>query len=167
MRRPLVLLAAIGAPILSGVAGAAWVQTADGFPYAKAADGYDFERLEMNPTPPSRIPIWVGGISDPALRRAARNDGWLSDLQSTQDIADSIAKVRQYRAELGRENEPLDVMASASDAADLDGYRRLGDAGVTYVLTVPWVFYHGATDSLDKKIDGAKRYGEDVIAKMR
>ncbi len=130
-------------------------------------DFYDFERLEMNPTPPSRIPIWVGGISDPALRRAARNDGWLSDLQSTQDIADSIAKVRQYRAELGRENEPLDVMASASDAADLDGYRRLGDAGVTYVLTVPWVFYHGATDDLDKKIDGAKRYGEDVIAKMR
>lgn len=40
MRRPLVLLAAIGAPILSGVAGAAWVQTADGFPYAKAADGH-------------------------------------------------------------------------------------------------------------------------------
>jgi probable F420-dependent oxidoreductase len=127
---------------------------------------YDFDRLEMNPPPPGRIPIWVGGISEPALRRAARNDGWLSDLQTTQDIADSIERVRAYRAELGRENEPLDVMASASDAADLDGYRRLGDAGVTHILTMPWVFYHGLTDDLDEKIDGTRRYGADYIAPM-
>ncbi|MEE8469368.1 MAG: hypothetical protein V3T22_12990 [Planctomycetota bacterium] len=40
MRLPLVLLAAIGAPILSRVAGASEVQASDGFPYAKAADGH-------------------------------------------------------------------------------------------------------------------------------
>ena len=47
---------------------------------------YRFDALESNPRPPARIPIWVGGISEPALRRAARNDGWLSDLQSTSEI---------------------------------------------------------------------------------
>ncbi len=45
---------------------------------------YRFDRLKLAPPlPPSPIPVWVGGISDLALRRAARNEGWLSDLQST------------------------------------------------------------------------------------
>jgi len=128
---------------------------------------YSFDRLEMTPAPAGPIPIWVGGISDPALRRAARNDGWMSDLQTTAEIAECIAKAREYRAELGREKLPFDVMASASDAGDVDGYRRLGDVGVTHILTMPWAFYHGLTDDLDKKIDGTKRYGEDIIDKMR
>jgi len=40
MRRPLVLLATIGAPVLLGMAGVASAQVSDGFPYAKAPDGH-------------------------------------------------------------------------------------------------------------------------------
>ncbi len=127
---------------------------------------YDFDRLEMNPVPPERIPVWVGGISEPALRRAARNDGWLSDLQTSAEIAECIATVRREREALGRAGEPFDVMASASDAFTLDGYRRLADAGVTHVLTLPWVFTHGDTQELPKKLDGMKRFAEDVIARL-
>lgn len=127
---------------------------------------YQFDRLEMNPAPPERIPIWVGGFSPPALRRAARNDGWLSDLQSSAEIAACIDTVRSHRAELGRANEPLDVMASATDAYDIDGYRRLGDAGVTHVLTMPWMFYYGDTKDSEQKRDGIRRFAEDIIAKM-
>ncbi len=43
---------------------------------------YQTPRLEMEPTPP-RIPIYVGGLTDIALRRAARHDGWIGDLIST------------------------------------------------------------------------------------
>jgi probable F420-dependent oxidoreductase len=127
---------------------------------------YQFERLRLTPPIPSaRIPVWVGGISDPALRRAARNDGWLSDLQTSEEILECIAKVRAYREELGRD-AAFDVMASANDAFDVSGYQRLGDGGVNHILTIPWVFYHGMTDDLEKKLDGIKRFGEDVIEKM-
>ena len=126
---------------------------------------YRFDALESNPVPPARIPIWVGGISDAALRRAARNDGWLSDLQSSAEIGTCIDKVRRYRAELGR-SEPFDVMASASDAFTLDGYRRLAEIGVTHVLTLPWIFSHGDTKVLRDKKDGMRRFADDVIAKM-
>lgn len=127
---------------------------------------YRFDKLKMTPPiPTAPIPVWVGGISDLALKRAARNDGWLSDLQTTDEILECIDKVRSYREELGRSG-PFDVMASASDAASIDGYRRLGDGGTTHILTMPWVFYHGMTDELDKKVDGIRRFGEDVIAKM-
>jgi probable F420-dependent oxidoreductase len=126
---------------------------------------FDVPRVRMNPSPTARIPVWAGGISDAALRRAARNDGWLSDLQTSAEIAECIAKARRFRAELGRAREPFDVMASASDAAGLDAYRRLADAGVTHVLTMPWVFYHGLTPELDKKLDGLARFADGVIAK--
>ncbi len=127
---------------------------------------YSFDRLKMTPPfPTAPIPVWVGGISDLALKRAARNDGWLSDLQTTEEILECIRKLRMYRKDLGREG-PFDVLASASDAGDIDGYRRLGAGGVTHILTMPWVFYHGITDDLDKKVDGIRRFGEEVIAKL-
>lgn len=127
---------------------------------------YPFDALESNPTPPERIPIWVGGFAEPALRRAARNDGWLSDLQTTAEIAECIGKVRAFRAETGRGDEPFDVLASASDAFTLDGYRRLADVGVTHVLTLPWIFTHGNTLVLQEKKDGMRRFADDVIAKL-
>ena len=37
---------------------------------------YDFDKLQMAPVPTRPVPIVVGGQSDAALRRAARNDGW-------------------------------------------------------------------------------------------
>jgi probable F420-dependent oxidoreductase len=127
---------------------------------------YRFDRLRLTPPlPPSPIPVWVGGISDLALRRAARNEGWLSDLQTSSEILACVDRVRSYRRELGR-SDPFDVMASAKDAADIDGYRRLAEGGVTHVLTMPWVFYHGLTKDVTKKVDGIKRFAEDVIEKM-
>ena len=127
---------------------------------------YDFDRLKLTPpTPTKPIPVWVGGISDFALRRAALNDGWLSDLQTSAEIIECIDKVRAYRKDLGR-SDTFDVMASASDAHDVDGYQKLGDAGVNHILTMPWAFYHGLTEDLDKKIDGIKRFADDVITKM-
>lgn len=127
---------------------------------------YQFDRLKLTPPVPTKpIPVWVGGISDFALKRAARNDGWLSDLQTSEEILECIRKVRGYRKALGKD-EDCDVMASASDAHDVDGYRRLGDGGVNHILTMPWAFYHGLTEDLDQKIDGIKRFSEDVIQKM-
>lgn len=127
---------------------------------------YSFDRLKMTPPiPKKKIPIWVGGISDMALKRAARNDGWLSDLQTSADILDSIVKVRRYREEQGVSGD-FDVMASANDAYNIEGYSKLGDGGVNHILTMPWVFHHGMTDELDKKIDGIQRFGEDVVEKM-
>ena len=127
---------------------------------------YRFDRLKLTPPIPRKeIPVWVGGISDLALKRAAKNDGWLSDLQTSAEILECIEKVRRYREELGREGL-FDVMASASDAHDIEGYARLGEGGVTHVLTMPWAFYHGMTDELKKKIDGLERFSEDVIARM-
>lgn len=126
---------------------------------------YQFDKLEMNPAPSAHIPIWVGGISNAAMKRAARlGDGWVTDLQTTDEIIACIDKVKGYRREYGRDHLPFSVMATPSDAFTVDGYRKLEEAGVTHILTMPWPFYHGETEDIDKKIDGVKRYADEIIA---
>ena len=125
---------------------------------------YDLPRLEMTPAA-GDVPIFVGGISEPALRRAARNDGWVSDLQTTDELAGFCETLRRYREELGRADEPFAVVAACKDAWDLDGYRRLHDVGVTHLLTQPWMFYGGDTTDLDARVEGIARFSEDVIAR--
>jgi probable F420-dependent oxidoreductase len=132
-----------------------------------AGEHYQFDNLEMNPAPTEYIPIWIGGISEPAMRRAARlGDGWVTDLQTSAEIIDSIERIKAWRREYGRDHLPFDVMATPSDAWNVEGYTRLADAGVTHILTMPWPFYHGETDDLDKKIDSMKRYADDIISQF-
>ncbi len=128
---------------------------------------YRYPRLRMTPPfPNSPIPVWSGGISEPALRRAARYDGWLSDLQTTADILASIEKIRRHRRELGKSG-PFDVMAMAIDGQGPDGIRRLEDGGVTHVLTNPWVVMHGFTDDPKLQVDGLKRFADAHLAGRR
>jgi probable F420-dependent oxidoreductase len=129
---------------------------------------YDFGRLQMSPGVPHRIPIYSGGISAAALRRVGRlTDGWISDLHTLGEIAGFVAEIRRQRAACGRAGEPLDVVAACRDVADLSGYRRLEEIGVTHLLTMPWLLYGHAEGDLAAKRDGLRRFGEDVIARMR
>ena len=64
----------------------------------------------MAPRPRQRpLPIWVGGSSKPALRRAAeRGDGWLPQGTPRRDLPGQIARLRELRAEL-RGGAPIDI----------------------------------------------------------
>jgi probable F420-dependent oxidoreductase len=122
---------------------------------------YQTPRLQMTPTPPP-IPIWVGGLTDIALRRAARYDGWIGDLIKT-DAAIAVAKrLRQYRSELGLPGAEFAVLAPLIDAFTPGDYERAEQGGVTHVLTMPWMFYSGADATLAEKIQGMKRFRDDL-----
>ena len=128
-------------------------------------DHFDVPALEMLPAPSQPIPIIVGGTSEAALRRAARNDGWVSDLHTTDELAAIREQIEGYRVEYGRTDVPFAMYGSAKDAWNLDGYRRVAEAGVTHLVTMPWYFYAGADADLAGKIDGIKRFEDDIIAK--
>jgi probable F420-dependent oxidoreductase len=128
---------------------------------------YDFPRLQMSPAPKAQIPILIGGISDAALKRAGRlGDGWISDIHTAEELRAIIAKIRQHRHEAGREGTG-EIVAACSDAYGVDGYRRLEDLGVTTLQTMPWLFYGGQTEALDRKLEGLRRFSDDVISKLR
>jgi alkanesulfonate monooxygenase SsuD/methylene tetrahydromethanopterin reductase-like flavin-dependent oxidoreductase (luciferase family) len=118
---------------------------------------YQAPRLEMEPTPP-RIPIYVGGLSDVALRRAARNDGWIGDLISTDEALVRVARIRELRADAGLTMDGFEVLTPLTDAFLPEHYERAEAGGIGGIITMPWMFYAGPDASLAEKIDGMKRF---------
>ncbi|MCV7032454.1 TIGR03619 family F420-dependent LLM class oxidoreductase [Mycobacterium sherrisii] len=122
---------------------------------------YSAPRLEMQPTPPP-IPIYVGGLSDAALRRAARNDGWIGDLINTERTLEAVGKLRELRRENGLTMHDFTILTPLTDAFTTADYRRVEEAGVSGIITMPWMFYSGPDATLDDKIDGMQRFRKDL-----
>ena len=126
---------------------------------------YDFPRLEMTPKPAGPVQIYVGGLSDAALRRAARHDGWISDLISTEHAAQYRSTLEAHRAELGRTGD-FSMIVSLNDAVTLADFRKAEEVGVTDLLTMPWAYYGGFKLPLAQKLDGLKRFADDVVGPL-
>jgi alkanesulfonate monooxygenase SsuD/methylene tetrahydromethanopterin reductase-like flavin-dependent oxidoreductase (luciferase family) len=122
---------------------------------------YQTPRLEMEPTPP-HIPIYVGGLSDIALRRAARHDGWIGDLISTDQAIERVDKVRELRAQKGLSMDDFVVITPLTDAFTPQHYDRARAGGIDGIITMPWMFYSGPQASLDEKIDGMRKFRKDM-----
>ncbi|MET0701570.1 MAG: TIGR03619 family F420-dependent LLM class oxidoreductase [Mycobacterium sp.] len=122
---------------------------------------YQTPRLEMQPTPP-HIPIYGGGLSEVALQRAARNDGWIGDLISTEQALVRVERVRQIRAEKGLTMDGFTVLTPLTDAFTPEHFARAEAGGITGIVTMPWMFYTAPDAPLADKVDGMKRYRKDM-----
>ncbi|MFG2023295.1 LLM class F420-dependent oxidoreductase [Streptomyces sp. NPDC048825] len=73
---------------------------------------YDFEGLGQRPRPTqAHVPLWVGGSSPAAVRRAAvKGDGWLPQGDPRDRLPDQIARLKRIREEAGV-TEPVVVGA--------------------------------------------------------
>jgi probable F420-dependent oxidoreductase len=129
---------------------------------------FDFDKLRMSPTPPSRVPFYIGGHTEVALRRAARvGDGWSSAMMKFDDLRETIVRLRALLAEQGRADVPFEYQAVCIDKFGLDGYREQCDIGVTDIITMPWVFDGLGFDAeVGPKLDSIKKFGDEIIAKI-
>lgn len=130
-------------------------------------DSYEFGPMKMSPVPTAPLPILIGGHTKPALRRAARiGDGWMSANTDFATLKGLVAELNVLRAEYGtagRADYEIHVMdQAASTVAD---FQRLIELGATDICAVPWNVY-GESLSQQKKIDGIKRFGDEIIAKL-
>ncbi|TQK45235.1 luciferase-type oxidoreductase [Streptomyces sp. SLBN-118] len=68
-----------------------------------AGEWFSFSGLGQRPRPAQRrIPLWVGGSSPAAVRRAAvRGDGWLPQGDPRTRLPDQIARLKALRADAG------------------------------------------------------------------
>jgi alkanesulfonate monooxygenase SsuD/methylene tetrahydromethanopterin reductase-like flavin-dependent oxidoreductase (luciferase family) len=118
---------------------------------------YTVDGVRLEPAPSrGKIPIWIGGNSRAALRRAARYDGWAADTfeleemtLSPVDLAEKVGELHDLRA--GSE-APFDVVVFGYSEPGDDGFpAAYASAGATWWLE----YFHdrrGGLDSARKRI---------------
>ena len=140
---------------------------------------WSFSEMGIKPRPVQqpRPPIWVGGSSPAALRRAGeRGDGWLPQGTPRADMPGQIKTLLEYREKAGRADDPVDigaiteflyvgeptwdvptkgtVIGSAQKIAD--SLRELGAMGVNHLQI------RFQARSLDEQLDQMDAFGADV-----
>ncbi|MEC9325596.1 MAG: LLM class flavin-dependent oxidoreductase [Actinomycetota bacterium] len=130
-------------------------------------DFYDIPKTTMTPAPSQPVPILIGGHADAALRRAARNDGWMHGGGDPEELDALLKKLAAFREEEGRTG-PYQIHVISIDAYTPDGIKRLEDKGVTDVIVgfrIPYITGQD-TEPLDGKIRNLEMFAENVIAKV-
>jgi probable F420-dependent oxidoreductase len=129
---------------------------------------YAFDRLQMSPSPPAPVPIYVGGTSAAALRRAARlGDGWLSMIHEPDELRGLVARLRDERVAAGKPWEGFDVKVLWPFPLQAAQVRELEEIGATDLLVTPWLAEGETEDALDLKRASLARFAERVIAAAR
>jgi probable F420-dependent oxidoreductase len=129
---------------------------------------YDFPPIQMAPAPTAPLPIIGGGQSEPAMRRAARLDGWFgADAYQPDALLPLLDRLQQYRREAGTLDAPYDVLVGLGVPPTVDLLKRLRDRGVTGFINVPWYYQGTPTSTIEWKRDAMKRFAEDLITPLQ
>ncbi len=99
---------------------------------------FQYQDVIMSPVPSEPVPIWVGGLSPPALRRAANHDGWLGlPMDNAQTVA-TVNELFALRRANGKYAEPFDVFLSGMEPVSPDFVAALDPAGRYHATVFPW-----------------------------
>ncbi len=129
---------------------------------------FDLPPIKINPIPTERIPVLVGGHAEPALRRAARAEGWLHGGGDPRELPALIERLQRLRVEEGTSTRPYEVHVISPDAFSVEGIHRLEVQGVTDVIVgFRWPYSVGPdTETLQTKLDNLRRFADEVMAEV-
>ena len=125
---------------------------------------YDFPALQMSPTPPGPVPIYIGGDSDAALRRAATlGDGWVGNAYDVETADGVLERLHSQRRAAGRENQQFEIILGVRAQPDQALIERYAERGVTGMLCAPWM--RGTTPT--ERIDAVERFADRYLTTLQ
>lgn len=155
-----------------------------GGPVVKEARNFNAAGNEPRPVPSPAIPVWIGGASDAAVKRAARaGDGWCpffsdprqsqvnqeNSIQSVAHLRERLDQIGELRAQFGRSG-PFDVEIGPRQSAGfgkpdrvqayIDAIGELAEVGVT------WAMVEAPHPSRQAWLEHVQWFGEEVVARL-
>lgn len=129
---------------------------------------FDFDRLHVSPAPEDPVPIYIGGDSDVAFRRAAqRGDGWVGVYHTLEELKVRCETLRRLREDAGTADRPFDIVASPIALPHPDVIEELEAMGVTTMATSAWIASGLSTVDRSQAVDLISSFGERFIAPLR
>ncbi len=140
-------------------------------------DYYDIPELTMEPHPAAPVPIYVGGHSDAALRRAARvADGWIGNAYPWDEAAHYVGRLREFLAEEGRPDDDFEIICGLYAMPEPELFERASsELGITATLCQPWALDReihrmqkdGVTPPAAAYRESIERFAGDVLSHFR
>lgn len=102
----------------------------------------DFDRIDraaLNPRPARRIPVWMGGFADVALKRGARMADGFIFAHGAADAFDQIVRMKQFLADAGRDagfGLQCNMISAKTPEAVIETAMRWRDVGGTQASVV-------------------------------
>jgi probable F420-dependent oxidoreductase len=126
---------------------------------------FDFPRVQLSPAPSTHPPIYVGGSSEIALRRAARvGGGYIGAGTAPDDVGPLLQRLNELRQEYGRDHLPFEAMIGISASPSLTLYQRLADKGLESTVAPPFQYALGKKHStVDEKKQFMESYAESIV----
>jgi probable F420-dependent oxidoreductase len=130
----------------------------------------------MLPAPRKPVPIWCGGGSKPAIRRAAENDGWLPLPMTLDQMTEAAVHIRSLRDKRGLPLEGFTICYPPAEPLTdnfIAGVKKIDIDDLIVIgpwIPSPWESVQ-MTDpgddfsQLEVKKKAMKRYAETYIAK--
>lgn len=125
---------------------------------------FDFDRLQMSPAPGESLPVYIGGLSAAALRRAARlGDGWIGPGNAPDEVPGILRELERLREEAGRASRPFETIVPITASLEPELLRRLEGQGVSAVVSYPFAYTLGPDSTLEQRCSALRRFGDEVI----
>jgi probable F420-dependent oxidoreductase len=140
---------------------------------------FQFDEIEMRPVPTQPLPMWYGGTSAAAMRRATfLCDGYIAPGNTLEQLPALVAELSRLRRDAGREHLPFEIFTHFLPVdinRGVDDFKRMADLGVTSCSMPP--FDAGGADRgragglgrfspIGEKKRTLERYAVNIISKM-
>ena len=128
---------------------------------------FHYDKIKVRPRPRQTIPIFTGGSSPAALKRAARSaDGWIGHGNTPEEVPELMEKLAALRAEYGRSELPFEAVLGLTSPPDYDTFKRLEEVGMTAGVSYPFPLIFERDSSLDEKRRYMENFAEQFIQKL-
>lgn len=131
---------------------------------------FDFPPLQMAPGTLRPVPLWVGGHSPAALKRAARHQGWIGAIHDIGSLSTIMDALRRERSALGKRMDDFGTTLALIGAGTRDAdpgatIRRAEDLGVQSIYRDAWIDERGRASvlTLEQKLADMERFAERFL----